>query len=178
MPKSVLMTIILIGLVFLLIPLSIQIPFIYRDQNLLELAIAYILLTVWFSSYVIYKPNISAEAIIKARNNKIFIYLLFFLFPLFIGCTLVFLTPITANCLCSQFEINEYKVIKVESYAKFFRQLSKLYVIDIYNNSTTFVIKNETLNQLNLGKKSKLITSGRSCFAGYIVDNINGIKLN
>ena len=92
------------------------------------------------------------------------------------GSVLSLLTPITADFFASEFQIHEYKAVKAESYAKSFRHLSKVYVVDIYNNSANFVIKNEILNQLNLHEGDKLVVTGRNCIAGFVIDKINGVE--
>jgi hypothetical protein len=176
MPNSVKLFLAVIFGSFWLIPISVSVPFIYHNRHFLSLIIGYFLLAIWFSSYVIYEYNIDKNAIEKMRKNKFIIYILLFLFPLFIGDMLGFLAPITSDLLASKFAIHEYKAVKVEPYAKTFRQLSKLYVVDVKNNEDSFVIRNEMLNQLNLHSGDKLVVRGRNCIAGFVIDNINGIE--
>jgi hypothetical protein len=177
MPNSVKVCVGIILATFILIPISASISFIYHDRYLLTFIIGYLLLVIWFSSYVIYEHNINKNAVKKLRNNKWVIYFSFFVFPLFFGNTLTFLAPLSATLTASEFAIHEYKLIRVEPYASTFRHLSKMHAVDIKNNEVSFVVKNDTLDQLSLRSDKTLIIRGRNCIAGFVIDDINGVKL-
>ena len=165
-------------IVCLIIPLSAAIPFIYYNEHLIELSISYAVLFMLYTAFVLFQHKFVETSFYQNLSTKksIQFFCSTFIFPVMVGYTLSLLTPITADFFASEFQIHEYKAVKAESYAKSFRHLSKVYVVDIYNNSANFVIKNEILNQLNLHEGDKLVVTGRNCIAGFVIDKINGVE--
>jgi hypothetical protein len=169
------------GILCWVVPISVSISFVYKDKQLLEMIVSYFLIFLIYMSFVILQHRFEKKQtkpfFQRLSNEKKFGFVLSsFCFPILVGSGLILLTPIIADLIASEFAIHEYKAVKVESYAKTFRQLSKLYVVDIKDNESSFVIKDEMLNQLNLRAGDKLLVRGRSCIAGFVIDNINGIE--
>ena len=171
----------LCGIYVWVTPISISIPFIYSNKHLLELIMSYILLFGMYASFIVIqhktKTNQAKSYLQQLSTGRVVLTLLSSCYiPLLVGGGLCMLTPITADFIASEFQIHEYKVVKAEPYAKRFRHLSKVYVVDVYNNSTEFVLKNDMLNQLNLHEGNKLVVTGRNCIAGFVIDKINGVE--
>ncbi|MDR5172721.1 hypothetical protein IHQ56_12905, partial [Methylobacillus flagellatus] len=159
-----------------LIPSSVSISFLYENKQLIIFLISYFILGVWFSCYVIFEKNIDKKSTKNLTSKKWPVFAIFLITPWFISSVLVLLTPLISDFIASEFQIREYRAIRIESYAKSFRNLSKLYVKDIYNNEASFVIKNEMLIGLHLREGDKLIATGRNCVAGFVIDSINGVS--
>jgi hypothetical protein len=166
---------------FWIIPISVSVPFIYRNAYLLTFLLAFIFLYLYFCLFLISQHRLAEtkrnDFYQRMSVKKVAILLLSVLWiSLLTGDVVRLLTPITADILASKFAIHEYKSVKIEPYAKKFRHLSKLYVVDINNNEASFVIKDEMLNQLKIRSGDKLLVHGRDCIAGFVIDNINGIE--
>lgn len=170
------------GLIFWLIPSSLAIPFVYENKIFLVAFLSFLSLagTLCLFEFINFKlnPNFKPDKSVNRYTFKktLIRCLAIFIVPPLAGDMLSSLTPITADFFASEFQIHEYKAVKAESYAKSFRHLSKVYVVDVYNNSTEFVLENEMLNQLNLHEGDKLVVTGRNCIAGFVIDKINGIE--
>lgn len=170
-----------LGVLFWITPISVSIPFVYKNKHLIEIIASYLVLFSIYICYVIFQH-------VNERNHtksffqrlstpkKIGFVLSSLYFPVLVGSGLTLLTPIISDVVASEFTIHEYKAVKIESYAKSFRNLSKLYVLDVNGVELTFIIKDEMLNQLNLRAGDKFLTRGRSCLAGFVIDNINGVE--
>lgn len=76
------------AMIFGFILMSLYIPFIYADKDFLSLVIGYVLLAIWFSSYVVYGHNLDKSVVEKQRKNKLYVYIIFCFSPLFVGSML------------------------------------------------------------------------------------------
>lgn len=157
---------------------SWAIPFVYANTYLLVISVSYLILFVLYACFVIFQHKFEDKSFYQKLSTKksLFFLVSTFIFPILVGSCLSFLAPITADFFASEFQIHEYKAVKAEPYAKSFRYLSKVYMVDVYNNSINFVLKNEMLNQLNLHEGDKLVVTGRNCIAGFVIDKINGVE--
>ena len=162
---------------------SSRIPFIYQNQIFLIVLLAYLLLAGCASSVIFIKNHSKA---IRSKSNypaykstlkqlligSIGIYV----FPL--GCGFIFSlsVPLFADIFASKVQNHEYKMVGTEEFGKASFFLTKVKIIDKYNNSDNFVIGNGMLNQLNLHEGDKLLVTGRNCIAGFVIDKINGVE--
>lgn len=162
------------------IPTSASISFVYENEHLIEAIISYLVLFSIYITFVIFQHRFEKG---QARTffqrlplaKKVGFVLSSLCFPVLVGSGLALLTPITADLFASEVSIHEFKPVRVEPYAKSFRQLSKLHVVDTKNNEFSFVIKNEMLEQLHLQTNQTFVARGRKCLAGFVIDNINGV---
>ena len=171
------------GLISWAILESTRIPFIYIDQMLNIVVLAYLVLTLatclscWIrmnSKPIKSKLNRPVDTI--NTKSMLLACLGIWLFPLVIGWLLLQTSPLIADLFATEIKDNEYKMVSTEEYGRTNFYLTKVQVIDEYNNSDDFLIGNGMLNQLNLHEGDKLVVTGRNCIAGVVIDKINGIE--
>lgn len=176
MPTWSIIALFLVCSSFVALPISSAISFIYEDKSYLELFFSYVLSSLLLYVMFVFEDKLNKSAFPKTLEKKLLYLIIVPVITWLPGSALSNLTPMAADLLASEFVIREYKAVRVEPYAKTSRHLSKLYVVDIYNNETSFVLKDEMLNQLKLRAGDRLLARGRNCIAGFVIDNINGIE--
>ncbi|MCB5191898.1 hypothetical protein LG198_14285 [Methylobacillus arboreus] len=181
MPKLFKLFLVVFGILCWITPISVSISFIYQNKYLTEMIVSYGVLFLIYVCFVIFQHRFEKNETKSffqrlSIGGKLAFVVSSLIFPILVGRGLSLTTPIASDFIASEFAIHEYKLIRVEPYAKTFRKLSKLYVVDINNNEASFVLKNEMLEQLSLRGGDKLITRGRGCIAGFVIDNINGVE--
>jgi hypothetical protein len=181
MPISVKLSFAAIIASFFLVLYSDCIAFVYYTPYLITFILAFLFMYLYLCSLLIVlfrQADQSRMEYFQNLTTKKFLFLLMsiFGFVLITAFTLKDLTPVISDLVASEFAVHEYKVFRVKPYSKAYRKLSKLYVVDTKNNEFSFVLKNEMLDQLHLKTSESFIVRGRTCLAGFVIDNINGIE--
>jgi hypothetical protein len=180
MPMWFKLSLVLLLSYFCVLPYSISIAFIYYNPYLITFIAAFLFVYLYFCLFLIsqykQKDKERNEFYLSLTLKKVvFVMFSLLIVSLMSADTLRFLTPVISDIFASELSIHEFKLVRVEPYAKSFRQLSKLHVVDTKNNEFSFVIKNEMLEQLHLQTNQTFVARGRKCLAGFVIDNINGV---
>ena len=152
--------------------LSLRVSLVRGLSTITLLVIAYFILTLYVS-WIFVNIETAHKNIIAhvSKRDRYWAVIGFFIFPLMLAGSLLWISPATANILAYQKTTESFVYVTSEIYGRKGRGLLTVKLVDQGGEKHWVTFDKERLDKLSLKCGDILITKGRSSFLGYVIDS-------